>query len=138
MKRSIDQTIDKLSAKMVQQQQLHQNISSTINANFEYNSTKKIKIDNEPFHGLDSSKNGVFSCEICHSSFVSAFDLRQHVEAAHMKTSMWMCSDCKKVIVQVFKNQTIFKGKILKFIFYLKSYSPVNPTLKFIYVFTPA
>ncbi|CAF0828816.1 unnamed protein product [Brachionus calyciflorus] len=38
-----------------------------------------------------------YNCELCTSSFVNATNLRQHVETFHMKTSMWECSECKKL-----------------------------------------
>lgn len=37
------------------------------------------------------------ACELCNSSFPTLADLKQHNESFHMKTSMWMCSDCKKL-----------------------------------------
>lgn len=38
-----------------------------------------------------------FNCELCTSTFVNSTNLRQHIESFHMKTSMWMCSECKKL-----------------------------------------
>lgn len=38
-----------------------------------------------------------FNCELCSSSFVNSTNLRQHIESFHMKTSMWECSECKKL-----------------------------------------
>lgn len=38
-----------------------------------------------------------FGCELCNSGFSNAANLRQHIETFHMKTSMWECSECKKL-----------------------------------------
>lgn len=36
-------------------------------------------------------------CELCNQDFINSTNLRQHVESVHMRTSMWSCSECKKL-----------------------------------------
>ena len=43
------------------------------------------------------SKQDTTICELCNHDFMSVTTLRHHIESVHMRTSMWSCSECKKL-----------------------------------------
>ncbi|RNA31078.1 zinc finger protein 394-like [Brachionus plicatilis] len=72
------------------QQRHKRSLDTSADENLAQSNAKKIK------HSCHDDRLA-FNCELCNSGFANAANLRQHVETFHMKTSMWECSECKKL-----------------------------------------